>query len=41
VGSFTRSQLARDLLDWAPQLSVEQAIRDSQRWSAIRDERLH
>ena len=40
VGSSTRSELARELLDWTPQLSVEQAIRDSQRWSAIRDERL-
>jgi UDP-glucose 4-epimerase len=40
VGSYTRSTRAAELLGWAPELSVEQAIRDSQRWSAIRDQRL-
>ncbi len=37
AGSFTRSSRARELLDWTPQLSIEEAIRDSVRWSAIRD----
>jgi UDP-glucose 4-epimerase len=40
VGSYTRSTRAADLLGWTPQRSLEQAIRDSQRWSAIRDQRL-
>jgi UDP-glucose 4-epimerase len=40
VGSYTRSTRASELLGFAPELSVEQAIRDSQRWSAIRDQRL-
>jgi UDP-glucose 4-epimerase len=40
AGSFTRSQKARELLGWAPQLSIEEAIRDSVRWSAVRDARL-
>ncbi len=40
VGSFTRSRRAKELLGWAPHLSIEQAIRDSQLWSAIRDQRL-
>jgi UDP-glucose 4-epimerase len=40
VGSYTRSSRAAELLGWTAQLSVEQAIRDSQRWSAIRDQRL-
>ncbi len=37
AGSFTRSTRARELLDWTPRLSIEEAIRDSVRWSAIRD----
>jgi UDP-glucose 4-epimerase len=41
VGSFTRSQKARELLGWQPKLSIEQAIRDSTRWSAVRESRLH
>jgi UDP-glucose 4-epimerase len=41
VGSFTRSQKARELLGWQPELSIEQAIRDSVRWSAVRESRLH
>jgi UDP-glucose 4-epimerase len=40
AGSFTRSTRAAELLGWKPELSIEQAIRDSQRWSAIRDQRL-
>ena len=40
IGWYTRSDRARDLLDWTPELSIEQAIRDSQAWSAIRDTRL-
>ena len=40
IGWYTSSQKARELLDWTAQLSIEDAIRDSQRWSAIRDERL-
>ncbi len=40
VGSFTRGTRAAELLGWTPQLSIEDAIRDSQRWSAIRDTRL-
>lgn len=40
AGSFTRSQKARELLGWTPRLSIEDAIRDSARWSAIRDTRL-
>jgi UDP-glucose-4-epimerase len=40
VGWHTRSQKARDLLGWTTQLSIEDGIRDSQRWSAVRDQRL-
>ena len=40
MGWYTRSQKAHDLLDWTPRLSIEDAIRDSQRWSEIRDTRL-
>jgi UDP-glucose 4-epimerase len=40
IGWYTRSQKAKELLGWVPQLSIEDAIRDSQRWSTIRDERL-
>jgi UDP-glucose 4-epimerase len=40
VGSYTRSNRAAELLGWAPEFSLEQAIRDSQRWAAIRDQRL-
>jgi UDP-glucose 4-epimerase len=41
VGSFTRTDKARALLGWESQLSIEDAIRDSMRWSAVRDSRLH
>jgi UDP-glucose 4-epimerase len=40
AGSYTRSTRARELLRWAPEHSIEDGIRDSARWSAIRDSRL-
>jgi UDP-glucose 4-epimerase len=40
VGSYTRIDKARALLGWAPELSIEDGIRDSMRWSAVRDARL-
>jgi UDP-glucose 4-epimerase len=40
IGWHTRSQKARELLGWTTQLSIEDGIRDSQRWSAVRDQRL-
>ncbi|HEY7222870.1 MAG TPA: UDP-glucose 4-epimerase GalE [Micromonosporaceae bacterium] len=40
AGSFTRSTRAARLLGWSPELSIEDAIRDSVRWSAVREERL-
>jgi UDP-glucose 4-epimerase len=40
IGWYTRSQKAKDLLGWEARLSIEEAIRDSQRWSAVRDQRL-
>lgn len=40
AGSYTRSVRARELLGWAPQFTIEDGIRDSVRWSAIRDSRL-
>lgn len=40
AGSFTRSVRARDLLGWAPRLSIEDGIRHSMQWAAIRDDRL-
>ena len=40
AGSYTRSTRAAELLGWTPEFTIEQAIRDSQRWSAIRDQRL-
>jgi UDP-glucose 4-epimerase len=40
AGAYTSGERARELLDWTPQLSLAQAIRDSQGWSAIRDQRL-
>jgi UDP-glucose 4-epimerase len=36
VGSYTRSTRARELLHWAPELSVEDGIRHSLEWSARR-----
>jgi UDP-glucose 4-epimerase len=40
IGWYTRSQKAKDLLGWTAELSIEDAIRDAQRWSAVRDQRL-
>lgn len=40
VGSYTRTDKARAMLGWTPQFTIEQAIRDSIRWAAVRDLRL-
>jgi UDP-glucose 4-epimerase len=40
AGAFTRSARARDLLEWQPQFTIEDGIRDAARWSAIRENRL-
>src|SRR5262245_17518025 len=40
VGSYTRTDKARALLGWEPAFSIEEGIRDSMRWSAVRDSRL-
>ncbi|WP_327069235.1 UDP-glucose 4-epimerase GalE [Kitasatospora sp. NBC_01250] len=40
AGAYTRSDRAKRLLGWEPQLSLAEGIRDSLRWAAIRDERL-
>jgi UDP-glucose 4-epimerase len=37
AGAFTRSQRARQLLDWEPAHSLADGIRDSLRWAAVRD----
>ncbi|MDG4829842.1 UDP-glucose 4-epimerase GalE [Solwaraspora sp. WMMD1047] len=37
AGSFTRSARSRELLDWKPELTVEEGIRHSLRWSELRD----
>jgi UDP-glucose 4-epimerase len=39
-GAYTRTGRARRLLGWEPQFSVEDGIRDSLRWAALRDEKL-
>jgi UDP-glucose 4-epimerase len=39
-GAYTRIERARRLLGWEPQFSVEDGIRDSLRWAAVRDEKL-
>jgi UDP-glucose 4-epimerase len=36
VGSYTRTDKARRLLEWTPKRSLEDGIRDSMRWSAQR-----
>jgi UDP-glucose 4-epimerase len=36
-GVYTRSERCRQLLDWSPTLSVEDAIRHAARWAAARD----
>jgi UDP-glucose 4-epimerase len=40
AGSFARAQRAADLLGWVPRFSIEDGIRDSMQWSAIRPQRL-
>ena len=40
AGAFTHSARARELLDWQTVLTVEDGIRDTVRWFAVRDERL-
>ncbi|MFC5027860.1 UDP-glucose 4-epimerase GalE [Streptomyces sp. DSM 41987] len=37
AGAYTRSSLARDLLGWKPERSIEDGIRDSLRWYEKRD----
>ncbi len=40
AGAYTRSDRARRLLDWQPQYSIADGIRDSLRWAEVRDQRL-
>ncbi len=40
AGSYTRSNRARDLLDWQPEHTVADGIRDTLRWFAVRDDLL-
>lgn len=40
AGSFTRTDKARRLLDWKPELSIAEAIRHSLQWAAKRDQML-
>src|SRR5581483_495374 len=37
AGAYTRIDRARRLLGWAPRFSIEDGIRDSLRWVAVRD----
>ncbi len=37
AGAFTRSDRARRLLRWAPEYSIEEGIRHSLQWAALRD----
>ncbi|HEX5595639.1 MAG TPA: UDP-glucose 4-epimerase GalE [Micromonosporaceae bacterium] len=37
VGSYTRSDRARRLLDWKPELSLEDGLRHSLQWAKMRD----
>lgn len=37
IGAFTRSDRAKQLLDWEPRYSIAEGIADSLRWSAVRD----
>jgi UDP-glucose 4-epimerase len=37
IGTFTRSDRAKHLLDWEPRHSLAEGIADSLRWSAVRD----
>ncbi|TQS39990.1 UDP-glucose 4-epimerase GalE [Cryptosporangium phraense] len=41
VGAFARNGLARELLGWEPKYGVEDGIRHSLEWAAIRPQRLH
>jgi UDP-glucose 4-epimerase len=36
-GCYTRTDLATELLDWRPALSVADGVRHSLGWSALRD----
>ena len=38
VGAYTRIDLAKRLLGWVPRYGIDEAIRQSLRWAAIRDE---
>jgi UDP-glucose 4-epimerase len=38
AGTFTRSERARQWLEWVPQLTLADGIRDSLAWSKIRDQ---
>jgi UDP-glucose 4-epimerase len=38
AGAFTRTDRARRLLNWQPQYTMAEAITDSLRWAAVRDE---
>ncbi|SHN46882.1 UDP-glucose 4-epimerase GalE [Cryptosporangium aurantiacum] len=40
VGAYARNGLARDLLGWEPKYGVEEGIRHSLEWAAIRPQRL-
>jgi UDP-glucose 4-epimerase len=40
AGSFTRIGRARELLGWCPTFSIEDAIRHSLQWAAVRESRL-
>ncbi|ASW54197.1 UDP-glucose 4-epimerase GalE [Plantactinospora sp. KBS50] len=40
AGCHTRTDRARDLLGWRPELSLAEGIRDALRWAAVRDARL-
>lgn len=40
VGAYARNELARELLGWEPKYGVEDGIRHSLEWAAIRPERL-
>jgi UDP-glucose 4-epimerase len=40
AGAYTRSDLAHRLLGWRPRYSIEEGIRHSLEWAAVRDSRL-
>ncbi len=37
IGSFTRTELAQQLLDWEAERSIEDGVRDALAWAAIRE----